>query len=192
MNDGSLLGRLDDRKLKEIRFSPCEGCMSDTDHAFRALLETGEVVPAFTLPGADGMPYGPWMYKQREHLLMLIILSTANSETRGLLKAFAREYRSFREEECAVLVISTDTVVGNLQAQKELQASFPLLADPKGEVIGKYTEWDAEKRVVMPSIVLVDRYGALFRQWVEEKEEELVGIEEILETLRYLNRMCRP
>jgi hypothetical protein len=62
-----------------------------------------------------------------------------------------------------------------------------LLADPMGEVIGRYTGWDAEKRVVLPSIVLADRYGALFRQWVE-KEEELVGIEEILETLRYLNR----
>ncbi len=164
--------------------------MSDIDHASPVLLETGEVIPAFTLPGADGMPYSPWMYKQREHLLLLIIHSTANSEARGLLKAFAREYRSLREEDCAVLVISADTVVGNLQAQKELQAPFPMLADPEGEVIGKYTGWDAEKRVVMPSIVLVDRYGALFRQWVEEKEEELVGIEEILETLRYLNRMC--
>ena len=55
-----------------------------------------------------------------------------------------------------------------------------------------YAGWDAENRVVMPSIVLADRYGALFRQWVEEKEESLVGIEEILETLRYMNRLCRP
>ena len=69
---------------------------------------------------------------------------------------------------------------------------FPLLADPKGEVIGRYTGWDAEKRLVMPSIVLADRYGALFRQWVGEKEENLVSIEEILETLRYLNRLCTP
>jgi peroxiredoxin len=162
--------------------------MGDTEHAFRAFIEIGKIIPAFTLPGSDGMPYSPWMYKQQEHLLLLIIQSTANSEARGLLKAFAREYRSFREEECALLVISADTVAGNLQVQEELQMPFPLLADPKGEVIRRYTGWDAEKRVVMPSIVLADRYGALFRQWVEEKEEELVNIEEILETLRYLNR----
>ena len=169
--------------------------MGDVDHMFRALIETGEMIPAFTLPGSDGMPYSPWMYQQQEHLLLLILLTTSSSEARGLLKAFAREYRSFREEECALLVISADTVVGNLQAQEELQVPFPLLADPKGEVIGRYTGyagWDAENGAVMPSIVLADRYGALFRQWVKEKEEDLVGIEEILETLRYMNRLCTP
>jgi peroxiredoxin len=166
--------------------------MEDRDHAFRAFIEIGEIIPAFTLPGSDGMPYSPWMYQQQEHLLLLIIQSSANSEARGLLKAFAGEYRSFREEGCALLVISADTVVGNLRAQEELQVPFPLLADPKGEVIGQYTGWDAANRVVMPSVVLADRYGALFRQWVEEKEEDLVGMEEILETLRYMNRLCGP
>jgi len=166
--------------------------MGDTDHTFRALIETGEIIPAFTLPGSDGMPYSPWIYKQKEHLLLLIILTTSSSETRGLLKAFAREYHSFREEECALLAISADTVVDNLQAQEELHLPFPLLADPKGEVIGRYTLWDAGQKVVMPSIVLADRYGALYRQWVEEREEDLVGIEEILEDLGYLNRLCTP
>jgi len=47
--------------------------MGDTEHAFRAFIETGEIIPAFTLPGSDGMPYSPWMYKQQEHLLLLMI-----------------------------------------------------------------------------------------------------------------------
>jgi len=166
--------------------------MGDTEHAFRAFIEIGEIIPTFTLPGSDGMPYSPWMYKQQEHLLLLIIQSSANSEARGLLKAFAREYRSFREEECALLVISADTVRVNLENQEELHLPFPLLADAKGEVIGRYTGWDAEQKVVMPSMVLANRYGALYRQWVEEREEDLVGIEEILEELRYLNRLCTP
>jgi peroxiredoxin len=166
--------------------------MGDANHTFRAFIEIGEIIPAFTLPGSDGMPYSPWMYKQQEHLLLLIILTTTSSETRGLLKAFAREYRSFREEECALLVISADTVKVNLETQEELQLPFPLLADPKGEVIARYTLWDAGQKVVMPSIVLADRYGALYRQWAKEREEDLVGIEEILEELRYLNRLCTP
>ena len=164
--------------------------MKDANHDSRAFIDIGEIVPAFTLPGSDGMPYSPWMYKQREHLLLIILLSTANSEARGLLRAFAREYRSLREEECALLVISTDTVVGNLQAHEELYLPFPLLADPRGEVIKRYTGWDEVDKKVMPSIVLADRYGALYRQWVEEKEEKLVGIDEIIENLRYLNRLC--
>src|SRR5438093_13100439 len=112
--------------------------MGDTEHAFRAFIEIGKIIPAFTLPGSDGMPYSPWIYKQQEHLLLLIIQSTANSEARGLLKAFAREYRSFREEGCALLVISADTVVGNLRAQEELQVTFPVLTDPLGEVMVRY------------------------------------------------------
>jgi peroxiredoxin len=176
----------------DMRFSPREEIMGDAHHTFRAFIETGEIIPAFTLPGSDGMPYSPWMYKQQEHLLLLIILTTTSSETRGLLKAFAREYRSFREEECALLVISADTVKVNLETQEELHVPFPLLADPKGEVIARYTLWDAGQKVVMPSIVLADRCGALYRQWAEEREEDLVGIEEILEELRYLNRLCTP
>ena len=59
--------------------------MGDIDHTFRALIETGEMIPAFTLPGSDGMPYSPGMYQQQEHLLLLILLTTSSSEARGLL-----------------------------------------------------------------------------------------------------------
>ncbi len=166
--------------------------MSDTNQPFQPLIETGQIIPTFTLPGSDGMPHSPWTYKQREHLLLLFTRSTTDSETRGLLRAFAREYKSFREEECALLAISPDIVFVNLQAQEELNPPFPLLADPKGEVISRYTRWDGATRMVMPSIVLADRYGALYQQWIEEREADLVSIEEILEVLRYLNRLCTP
>jgi len=166
--------------------------MSDTNQPFQPLIETGQIIPAFTLPGSDGMPHSPWTYQQREHLLLLFTRSTTDSETRGLLRAFAREYKSFREEECALLAISPDIVFVNLQAQEELNPPFPLLADPKGEVISRYTRWDGATRMVMPSIVLADRYGALYQQWIEEREADLVSIEEILEVLRYLNRLCTP
>src|ERR1700740_280167 len=102
--------------------------MSEQQQPF---LRTGEVIPAFTLPGADGMPHSPWDYKQREHLLLLFTRSSTTSETRGVLRAFAQQYASFREEECAVLAISPDTVIVNLRAQEELHLPFALLADPK-------------------------------------------------------------
>src|SRR5438105_11969624 len=106
--------------------------------SFQPLLEAGQIIPAFTLPGTDGMPHSPWTYKQREHLLLLFIRSTITSEARGLLRAFAREYKAFREEECALLAISADTVLANLQVQEELHLPFPLLADREGEVISRY------------------------------------------------------
>ncbi|GAC1387741.1 MAG: hypothetical protein NVSMB33_17390 [Ktedonobacteraceae bacterium] len=108
------------------------------------------------------------------------------------MRAFAHEYKSFREEECALLAISPDIVFVNLQAQEELNLPFPLLADPKGETISRYTRWDGDKKKVTPGIVLADRYGALYQQWMEEREADLASIEEILEVLRYINRLCTP
>ncbi len=132
--------------------------MSNTN---QPLLETGQIIPDFTLPGADGMPHSPWDYKQRQHLLLLFTRSSSSSETLGLLRAFAQHYSTFREGECSILAVSPDTVIANLHTQEELHLPFPLLADPKGEVISRYTQWDATAGTLKPSIVLADRYTVL-------------------------------
>jgi len=159
--------------------------MSNTN---QPLLETGQIIPAFTLPGADGMPHSPWDYKQRQHLLLLFTRSSSSSETRGLLRAFAQHYSTFREEECSILAVSPDTVIGNLHTQEELHLPFPLLADPKGDVISRYTHWDATAGTLKPSIVLADRYNVLYQQWIAESEADLPPIEGLLESLRYLDK----
>jgi peroxiredoxin len=156
------------------------------------LLETGQIIPAFTLPGADGMPYSPWAYKQREHLLLLLTRGADDSETRGLLRAFASEYKAFREEQCAILAILPDTVITNLRTQEALHLPFPLLADPKGDVIARYTRWEPFSKDAMPSIVLADRYGALYQQWMVEHETMLPPIHELLASLQYMNKLCTP
>jgi peroxiredoxin len=163
--------------------------MSNTN---QPLLESGQIIPAFTLPGADGMPHSPWDYKQRQHLILLFTRSTALSETRGLLRTFAKEYSAFREEECSILAISPDTVLANLHTQDELHLPYPLLADPKGEIISQYTLWDATTDRLNPCIVLADRYNALYQHWVAEREVDLPAIEELLDSLKYLNKLCTP
>ena len=154
--------------------------------------EVGQIIPAFSLPGADGMPHSPWDYKQREHLVLLITSSSISSETRGLLRAFAQDYAAFREEGCSILAITPDTVITNLQTQEALNLPFALLADPKGEVISRYTSWEGQAQTVHPSIILADRYGALYQQWIVEYEASLPTIDELLESLRYLNKLCTP
>ncbi len=138
------------------------------------------------------MPHGPWDYKQRQHLILLFIRITSSNEARGLLRAFAKEYPAFREEECAILAISPGTVIANLHTQEELHLPYPLLADPKGEVISHYTRWDPTTGSLKASILLADRYNALYQQWIADSEADLPPIEELLEALRYLNKLCTP
>src|SRR5215469_5580343 len=132
----------------------------------KPLIETGQVIPAFTLPGADGMPHSPWDYKQREHLILLFLNSSASSQTRDVLHTFAKAYSVIRKEQCSILAISPDTVLVNLHSQDELHLPYSLLADPKGEVHVRYTIWDAPTGRLNPCIVLADRYNALYQLWM--------------------------
>ncbi len=163
-----------------------------TDKSPVPLIEKGQIIPAFTLPGADGMPHSPWDYKQREHLLLLFPSSGTTTEGRGFLRAFAQDYTRFRDEQCATLAITPDTVLTNLETQEALHLPYDLLADPTGKVITRYTTWDTDTHTVTPTLVLADRYGALYERWSGEQEAELPTIASLLDTLAYLNRLCTP
>lgn len=155
-------------------------------------IEKGQIIPAFTLPGADGMPHSPWDYKQREHLVLLFPSSATTTEGRGLLRAFAHDYSRFREEQCAILAVTPNTVLANVETQDTLHLPYALLADPDGKVITRYTTWDIQSRHVTPALILADRYGALYERWHVEQEIELPTITSLLDTLSYLNRLCTP
>jgi len=158
----------------------------------KPFLESGQIIPAFTLPGADGMPHSPWDYKQREHLLLLFLHRSLSNETRDLLRAFFKAYPAIREEQCSILAITPDTVISNLMVQEELHIPYPILADPKGEVFSQYTLWDASTSKLHPSIVLADRYNALYQQWIAENEADLPSTEELVDVLKYMNKLCTP
>ncbi|HEY0755340.1 MAG TPA: redoxin domain-containing protein [Ktedonobacteraceae bacterium] len=163
--------------------------MSDQHQPF---LRAGEVIPAFSLPGADGMPHSPWDYKQREHLVLLLLTSATSGQARGILRELKQSYRAFREEECALLVLTADSVVTHLRMQEELQLPFALLADPQGQVLARYTFWDATARTVLPSIVLANRYSAFYAQWIAQQEAELPTLDVLLANLQYMNTVCTP
>lgn len=165
-----------------------------TDNQPQPWLQYDDIIPAFTLPGTDGMPHSPWDYKQRENLVLLFTSSatSTDSEGRGLLRAYARQYSDFRTETCAILAITADPVITNLETQEALRLPFPLLSDPQGNVIARYTQWDSPTKRLAPSIVLATRYNSLHRQWIAKHEAELPPISEILEWLQYLNRLCTP
>ncbi len=154
-------------------------------------LERGQIIPAFSLPGTDGMPHSPWDYKQREHLLLIFCHSTTQ-KGQDLLQTFAQHYRALREERCALLAITTNPVITNIQTCEELHLPFPLLADVDRHAIQRYTCYDAYSTQFTPCIVLADRYNALYRRWIELDETDLPTSADILAALQYLNNLCTP
>jgi peroxiredoxin len=166
--------------------------MANTDQPSCPELTHGQIIPAFILPGNDNLPHSPWDYKQRENLILLFISSSANCQGRGLLRTFSQEYKTFREEQCALLAITADPVIDNVQAQETLRLPFPLLSDVQGKVIARYTQWESATHTLKPGIVLADRYNALYAQWTAEREADLPPISELMAILQYLNRLCTP
>ncbi|GCE25249.1 hypothetical protein KDA_07330 [Dictyobacter alpinus] len=166
--------------------------MSNIDHPHVPALEPGQILPAFSLPGADGMPHSPWDYKQREHLVILFLTDVSSATERALLQDYARAYANFREEQCAVLAVTANAVLMNLQTQEELRLPFPLLSDVQGKVITRYTQWNATEHTLLPCIILADRYSALYRRWIAENISDLPGSQELLDSLQYLNKLCTP
>jgi peroxiredoxin len=155
-------------------------------------LDRGQIIPTFTLPGADGMPHSPWDYKQRDHLVLLFPSRSTTTEGRGLLRAFAHAYAQFREEQCALLAVTAETVLTILESQASLHLPYTLLADPNGTVLTRYTTWNATTHLVTPTLVLTDRYGAFYERWQATTEAELPAVDTLLDVLSYLNRLCTP
>ena len=166
--------------------------MVQTDNNFsNPDLERGQIIPAFSLPGTDGMPHSPRDYKQREHLLLIFCHATMQ-EGQNLLQTFAQQYRVLREERCALLAITADPVITNAQTSEELHLPFPLLADVKRQVIPRYTSSDTSTTQFRPCLVLADRYNALYERWIKLDETDLPTSTEIFASLQYLNSICTP
>ncbi len=152
----------------------------------------GQIIPAFSLPGADGMPHSPWDYKQRQNLILLFLCSASSRESQDLLRTFSKAYSAIREERCSILAISQDKVLDNLLTQSELHLPYPILADPKGEVFSQYTRPNSMLDKYNPCIALADRYNALYQHWIAEREADLPPIDELLDSLQHLNKLCTP
>jgi peroxiredoxin len=151
-------------------------------------LERGQIIPAFSLPGTDGMPL-----LIKEQRMQTPPPNPPNKEGpfppwlkhRGILARFC-------EERCALLAITADPVITNIQISEELHLPFPLLADVNRHAIPRYTYYDAHSTQFKPCIVLADRYNALYEHWIELDEMDIPASTEIFASLRYLNSICTP
>ena len=80
-----------------------------------------------------------------------------------------------------------DPPESNAQMVAKLLLPFPLLSDPRGELIRRYGLWDEEEGVAVPSILVVDRPGEIRYLYAGSDFADRPGDEEIFATLEGLD-----
>lgn len=98
-----------------------------------------EPVPLLTLPSSQGREVKLWDYKMRKSLVILFYHGGECSLCRERLKMFAENYGELVKLETEILAISSDGSDKNRNLSADLDIPSPLLADPEGRVIEKYT-----------------------------------------------------
>ncbi len=76
-----------------------------------------------------------------------------------------------------------DPPPNNLKMVDKLLLPFPLLSDPRGELIKLLGLWNEEESVAVPSIVVVDKSGIIRYMYAGEDFADRPGDEELLDGL---------
>lgn len=106
------------------------------------------------------------------------------------LRMFAANYQELMKLETEILAISSDSLDRSRNLSAELGLPYPLLADPEGKVIEKYTYCWEDNKTVAPSVFLTDRYGVLYYQLIAHEVTELPERADILSWLNFIQIQC--
>lgn len=153
-------------------------------------LEISQLVPSFTLPSSQGGEVELWDYKMRKNLLILFYHGADCPACRKELKMLAENYGELVELEAEVLAISSDALERSREVSVKLNLPYPLLSDPEGKVIEKFTHRQGEKKAASPSVFITDRYGTLYYQLISDEISGLPDLAEILSWLRFIQSQC--
>jgi peroxiredoxin len=145
-----------------------------------AALRRGDLIPGFALESVNRPGrIGPWDYKQRSNLVVLVLHGASCERCRRRLASTADLYGEIRAADAEVLAVVED----RHGAAAALDAPFPVLADGAGAVRSRYLEGGV-------GLFLVDRYNALFNSWLAPDADALPGAAELREWLTFLAVQC--
>ena len=75
--------------------------------------------------------------------------------------SYARSYEEFEQRGLGVAGISVDPPSHNAAMVEKLGLPFPLLSDPRGDLIKSLGLWNEEEGVSEPAIVVLDKAGTV-------------------------------
>lgn len=147
-----------------------------------------EVVPFIELPYNQGKNVNLWQYKQRKNLVLVFYHEFKCPICQRKLKEFTEIYGDVQGLDAEILAISQDSLKDIQDYAKMFKVPFPLLSDPDGKTMVRYTYKD--DGTPLPALFITDRYGALYYQRVAREANDLPPGKEVVSWLFYIECQC--
>ena len=152
-------------------------------------MQRGDLIPGFELASGNRPGrIGPWDYKQRSNLVVLIFHGAACEPCRNLLGEITKDYAELRVLNAEVLAVSGDAIEQLREVAHELDVPFPLLGDESGAVRAAYLGPDTDAGEV--AVFVADRFGALFTATRAAEADGLPRSGELQEWLLFIEIQC--
>lgn len=144
---------------------------------------SGRTLRSFTLPDADGRPVSLWSYHQRRNLVLFFHHGSTCADCRAVLRDLSASRAAFQDEEAIVLAVGPDPPALAKELATSLNPGFPLLCDPSKQVVAK-------QNLLMPSLVVADRFGEIWAAWAGGDAHLLPNGAEIARWLEFVELQC--
>jgi peroxiredoxin len=110
----------------------------------------------FELTDQDGQPFELVSRLQEKPLVLVFYRGDWWPYCNGQLVSFARSYEEFEQRGFGVVGISVDPPGHNEAMVDKLDLPYPLLSDPRGDLIKGLDLWNEEEAVSEPAVVVLD------------------------------------
>jgi peroxiredoxin len=147
----------------------------------------GERVPYFELPDQQGYPWSLSGELEVGPVVLVFYRGDWCPYCNGQLAGYARRFAEFERRGAQVAGVSVDPPDNNARLVGKLRLPFPLLSDPRGELLRRLGLWDRDEGVAKPSVLVLDRSGEVRYLYSGSDFADRPGDEEVFAALEGLD-----
>jgi peroxiredoxin len=144
------------------------------------ILQTGQIIPTFTLPNMQGRPIRRTDYRGQRHLVLVFLPSIEDQGANAYLRALADGHQAIRGAGAEVLAI-----VRGVAASASVDLPFPVLLDANGAVTARFVPEAARA-----AVFVTDRYGELYYYKVSAETTHLPLVNTLVDWLTAIDNQC--
>ncbi len=129
----------------------------------------------------------PEEYRVRNHLVLLFLHDTTCGLCQKVLQSLARHYPEIRKNSAEVLAIIGGDVLNASEFHRKQNIPFVFLFDADDHAASLCL---VDIGMFRPAILLVDRYGEIWRELVPKENDGETEVKETLEWLAFMEVQC--